>query len=50
MTDNKIVELTPFRADLIGSLSRRGERILVATDLADEVAALEPLEAYYIVR
>jgi len=50
MTDNKIVELTPFRADLTRSLSRRGERILAATDLADEVAALEPLEAYYIVR
>jgi hypothetical protein len=50
MTDNKIVELTPFRADLIRSLSRRGERILAAADLADEVAALEPLEAYYIVR
>ena len=50
MTDNKIVELTPFRADLTRSLSRRGERILAATDLAAEVAALEPLEAYYIVR
>ena len=50
MTDNKIVELTPFRADLTRSLSRRGERILAAADLADEVAALEPLEAYYIVR
>jgi hypothetical protein len=50
MTDNRIVELTPFRADLIRSLSRRGERILAAADLADEVAALEPLEAYYIVR
>jgi hypothetical protein len=50
MTDNKIVELTPFRADLTRSLSRRGERILAANDLAGEVAALEPLEAYYIVR
>ena len=50
MTDKKIIELTPFRADLTRSLSRRGERILAATDLADEVAALEPLEAYYIVR
>ena len=50
MTDKKIIELTPFRADLTRSLSRRGERILAATDLADEVATLEPLEAYYIVR
>ncbi len=50
MTDNKIVELTPFRVDMTRSLSRRGERILAATDLADKVAALEPLETYYIVR
>ena len=50
MTDDTIVELTPFRADLIRSLSRRGERILVATDLTGGVAALEPLEAYYIVK
>ena len=50
MTDNNIIELTPFRADLARSLTRRGERLLAATDLAEEVAALEPLEAYYIVR
>lgn len=50
MTDNNIIELTPFRADLARALARRGERLLVANDLADEVAALEPLEAYYIVR
>ncbi|MDO8946549.1 MAG: DUF6178 family protein, partial [Desulfocapsaceae bacterium] len=50
MTDNNIIELTPFRADLTRALTRRGERILAANDLASEVAALEPLEAYYIVR
>lgn len=50
MTDNNIIELTPFRADLTRALARRGERLLAANDLADEVAALEPLEAYYIVR
>lgn len=50
MTDSNIIELTPFRADLARALTRRGERLLAATDLADEVAALEPLEAYYIVR
>ncbi len=50
MSDNKIIELTPFRADLTRALARRGERLLAAPDLADEVAALEPLEAYYIVR
>ncbi|MBU0663318.1 MAG: hypothetical protein KJ990_02120 [Proteobacteria bacterium] len=50
MTDKNIIELTPFRADLTRALTRRGERILAASDLASEVAALEPLEAYYIVR
>lgn len=50
MTDNNTIELTPFRADLTRALTRRGERLLAATDLAEEVAALEPLEAYYIVR
>lgn len=50
MSDSNIIELTPFRADLARALTRRGERLLAATDLAEEVAALEPLEAYYIVR
>jgi len=50
MADNNIVELTPFRADLTRAMARRGERLLASTDLAEQVAALEPLEAYYIVR
>ncbi len=50
MTDNNIIALTPFRADLARALTRRGERLLAATDLAEEVAALEPLEAYYLIR
>lgn len=50
MIDNNIIELTPFRADLTRAMTRRGERLLASTDLADEVATLEPLEAYYIVR
>lgn len=49
MTDN-IIELTPFRADLARALALRAERLLTATDLADKVATLNPLEAYYIVR
>jgi len=50
MTDNKIIELTPFRVSILRSLARRGERLLVSPDLAEEVADLEPLEAYYIIR
>ncbi|OGQ98828.1 MAG: hypothetical protein A2505_06790 [Deltaproteobacteria bacterium RIFOXYD12_FULL_55_16] len=50
MSPGNIIKLTPFRADLARALTRRGERLLIAPDLAEEVAALEPLEAYYIVR
>ncbi|MEW6521290.1 MAG: DUF6178 family protein [Thermodesulfobacteriota bacterium] len=50
MTADNIIELTPFRIDLTRALARRGERLLASNDLADEVAILEPLEAYYIVR
>jgi hypothetical protein len=50
MTDNNIIELTPFRTDLTRALTRRGERLLASANLTAEVAALEPLEAYYIVR
>ena len=50
MTDNNIIALTPFRADLTRALARRGERLLAAADLTEQVEALEPLEAYYIVR
>ncbi|MBU1059429.1 MAG: hypothetical protein KJ804_14035 [Proteobacteria bacterium] len=50
MNDNTITELTPFRANLTRSLARRGKQLLASTNLAEEVAALEPLEAYYIVR
>ena len=50
MTDNNIINLTPFRADLTRALARRGERLLAATNLGDEVATLEPMEAYYIVK
>jgi hypothetical protein len=50
MIDNNIIELTPFRADLTRALTRRSERLLAAADLAGEVAALEPLEVYYIIR
>ncbi len=47
---NKITELTRFRADLTRALARRGARLLEAVDQAAAVAALEPLEAYFIAR
>jgi hypothetical protein len=50
MSDENIIKLTPFRADLTRALARKGERLLAAADRADEVATLEPLEAYYVVK
>lgn len=50
MKKNAITELTRFRANLTRSLTRRGERLLEAKDPARLVAALEPLEAYFIAR
>jgi len=47
---NKTTELTRFRADLTRALARRGASLLEAVDQAAEVAALEPLEAYFIAR
>jgi hypothetical protein len=45
MTNNKIINLTPLRG-----VALRGERLLASADLAEDVALLEPLEAYYVVR
>ncbi|MBI5508723.1 MAG: hypothetical protein HY903_08210 [Deltaproteobacteria bacterium] len=39
-----------FHADANRALARRGKDLLVAKDLPDLVAALEPLEAYFIVK
>jgi len=50
MPQNNIIKLTPFRADLSRAMIRRGEHLMASTDLVNDVAALEPLEAYYIVR
>lgn len=47
---SNITELTRFRADLTRALARRGTRLLESKHQAREVAALEPLEAYFIAR
>lgn len=50
MVTNNLVQLTPFRADVSRALARRGRALLESHDLAAEMAALEPLEAYLIVK
>ena len=50
MSDTPVVTLSRFQADLSRALSRRGKRLLVAADLQQQVANLEPLEAYFIVK
>jgi len=48
MTDP--VQLSRFRADVSQALARRGKALLLADDLRARVEALEPLEAYFIVK
>ncbi|MEZ4270245.1 MAG: DUF6178 family protein [Myxococcota bacterium] len=45
-----VVTLSRFQADVSRSLARRGKRMLDMPDLAEQVAKLEPLEAYLIVK
>ncbi|MBC7795181.1 MAG: hypothetical protein H7Z43_15860, partial [Clostridia bacterium] len=48
--DVNVITLTRFRADLARSLSRRADKLLEAPNLREQVEALDPLEAYYLVK
>lgn len=50
MTDNNNLEKKTLSADWCHAIALRNEGLLSATDLAEQVADLAPLEAYYIVR
>ncbi len=50
MDDKNVIALSRFRADVSRALSRTGKELLVAKDLAARVQALEPLEAYFVVK
>lgn len=50
MTEINVITLTRFRADLARSLSRRADKLIEAPNLREQVQALEPLEAYFIVK
>ncbi|HSI05617.1 MAG TPA: DUF6178 family protein [Myxococcota bacterium] len=50
MSEINVITLTRFRADLARSLSRRADKLMEAPDLREQVQALEPLEAYFIVK
>jgi hypothetical protein len=47
---NEPVHLSRFRADVSRALARRGKNLLADDRIADRVAELEPLEAYFIVK
>ncbi len=47
---DKIVSLSRFRAEVSRALARRGAALLASKQLDAEVAQLQPLEAYYIVK
>ena len=44
----KVVTLSTFRSNLSRSLRRRGENLLSSVDSKEEIAALEPVEAFLI--
>ena len=50
MSDINVITLTRFRADLARSLSRRADKLIEAPNLREQVQALDPLEAYFIVK
>ncbi len=50
MSDINVITLTRFRADLARSLSRRADKLIESPNLREQVQALEPLEAYFIVK
>ncbi len=50
MSEAELVTLSRFRADLGRALSRRGKTLLEAADLPAAVAALSPVEAYFMVK
>ncbi len=50
MTDSRLATTSRFGADLSRALATRGQELLTAADLPERVGALEPLEAYFIVK
>jgi hypothetical protein len=50
MQPDNVVNLSRFRADATRALGRRGQALLMAADLPQQVAAMAPLEFYYVVK
>ncbi len=48
--DGRVIELTPFRAEITRALARRGKKLLESNDLAAQMSQLAPLEAYYTIK
>jgi len=46
----KVVSLSAFRSSLSRSLQRRGENLLESSNVEEKIAALEPVEAFLIVK
>jgi hypothetical protein len=50
MTESKVIALSRFRADVSRALARRAKDLLTAKNIGEQVEALAPLEAYFIVK
>ena len=47
---SNVVALSRLNADVSRALARRGRQMLVADDAAKQIAALEPLETYFMIK
>ena len=47
---DNVVTLSPFRGDIARALARRGKKILESHNVSEQVAALQPLEAFFVVK
>ena len=49
-TDSSLITLSRFRADISRALGRQGKKLLDSATLPAQVAALAPLEAFYMIK
>jgi hypothetical protein len=48
--DPKVITLSRFRSDISRSLQKQAKQLLLSKDIAAQVAALQPLELYYLIK
>ena len=49
-SSDNVVTLSRFRGDIARALARRGKKIIEAHNVAEQVVALQPLEAFFVTK